>query len=97
MPHDPQKWVKQVTKCAVTQETQKGRFWVRQVSLTVTSTTWQHGPAGTARSHLHTQRTHDGPSASYCSKKFPWGAKQHASAAAFRSHTVCANEALGLL
>ena len=53
-------------KCAVTQGTQKGRFWVRQVSLTVTSTTGQHGH-GTARSHLHTQRTHDGPSVSYCS------------------------------
>ena len=55
-----------VTKCAVTQGTQKGRFWVTQVSLTVTSTTGQHGH-GTARSHLHTQRTHDGPSVSYCS------------------------------
>ena len=50
----------------LSQETQKGRFWVRQVSLTVTSTTGQHGH-GTARSHLHTQRTHDGPSVSYCS------------------------------
>ena len=55
-----------VTKCAVTQGTQKGRLWATQVSLTVTSTTGQHGH-GTARSHLHTQRTHDGPSVSYCS------------------------------
>ena len=60
------KWVKQKTESAVTQGTQKGRFWVTQVSLTVTSTTGQHGH-GTARSHLHTQRTHDGPSVSYCS------------------------------
>ena len=68
-PTGPTKWVTfRVTKCAVTQGTQKGRFWVTQVSLTVTSTTGQHGH-GTARSHLHTQRTHDGPSVSYFSTR----------------------------
>ena len=55
-------------KCcrSVPQVTQKGRFWVSQVSHSHISTTGQHGHS-TARPHLHTQRTHDGPSVSYCS------------------------------